>query len=216
MNQFLPIILMWKNNLKNKKAAVGVENFGKSFAEKGTYGLADGRNIRHLAVGALGCIERLSRRPTWERGWRTKEQKRKSEETLGGKGLETKVKTAKKFVKADTLVTNFDRTIRKIKEESEKPAPDEAELNELRGSLDARIKYTTDKIDRGLVDFGATKHKFQNGGRKRRKRKRGLLGNRYFLVSKLSEAMVADNLNASEQEMGPRLAKFLDFQERDF
>ncbi|MEK7065989.1 MAG: hypothetical protein AAB965_00260, partial [Patescibacteria group bacterium] len=149
--------------------------------------------------GYIGAPIAAAGMGAWLAYRRTKEEMIKKE-ILGRKGVKDESKTAKNFVKADTLVTNFDRTISKIKEENDKPAPDEAEIKELRESLAARIKYTTDKMDKGLVDFGATEAQ---------------ISNRYFLVNKLSEAMVADSLNASEQgETGQRLAKFLSFQEK--
>src|SRR3989344_9514464 len=55
-------------------------------------------------------------------------------------------------------------------------------------------------MDKGLVNFGAADTQ---------------ISNRYFLVSKLSEAMIASNGDVSEQgEMGKILSIFLNFQEK--
>ncbi|MEK7522612.1 MAG: hypothetical protein AAB569_03460, partial [Patescibacteria group bacterium] len=148
MNQFLT------NHPDVEKQLEGIKDdrwwkvLGKSFAEKGTYGLA-GAAARHATVGAFGYIGApiaAAGMGAWLAYKRTKEEIIKKE-ILGRKGFKDESKTAKNFVKADTLTANFDRAIRKIKEENSKSAPNETELKELRESLAARIKYTTDKID---------------------------------------------------------------------
>lgn len=188
----------------------------KNIAEKGAYGLA-GAVARHATVGAFGYIGApiaAAGMGAWLAYRRTKEEIRKNE-ILNRKGVKDESKTAKNFVKADTLITNIDRLVRKINEKGGSGSY-EAELDELRKSLALRVKYTTDKLDKGLVDFGATEALISKTEEERKEsEKRGVLGNRYFLVNKLSEAMVISNNNIAEQgKMEQRLAKFLNFQEK--
>lgn len=216
MNQFLTSHPDAEKQLEGIKDNRWWKVLRKNVAEKGAYGLA-GAVARHATVGAFGYIGApiaAAGMGGWLAYRRTKEEIRKKE-TLSRKGVKDESKTAKNFVKADTLITNIDRLVRKINEKSGSGS-DEAELNELKKSLALRVKYTTDKLDKGLVDYGATEAQISKTAEEREEsEKRGVLGNRYFLVNKLSEAMIVSNSNMAEQgEMGQRLAKFLNFQER--
>src|SRR3989344_1745534 len=210
MNQFVTNHLDVEKQLEKIKGDKWWKILSKSAAEKGLYG-----GIGFISRSLIGAPIAAAGMGAWLSYRRTKEEMRKKE-TLNRKGFRDESKTAKNFVKADTLASNFDRIIRKIKEENGKPERDEAKLKELRESLAVRIKYTTDKIDKGLVDFGATEARISKTAEEREEsKKRGILGNRYFLVSKLSEAMIASNGDVSEQgEMGKRLSSFLNFQEK--
>ena len=152
------------------------------------------------ALGYIGVPIAAAGMGGWLSYKRANEEVRKKE-ILGREGVEDKSKTAKNFVKADTLATNFDRLMSRIKEESGKPVPNEAKIKELKESLSLRIKYASDKMDQGLVDFGATKAQLSKTAEERAEsEKRGVLGNKFFLFRKFSEAMIAGEFNAPNEQ----------------
>jgi len=209
MNQFVTNHLDVEKQLEKIKGGKWWKILGKSAAEKGFYGF-----IGFISKSLIGAPVAAAGMGAWLSYRRTKEEMRKKE-TLGRKGFRDESKTAKNFVKADTLVSNFDRLIRKIKEENGKPERDESNLNKLKESLAVRIKYTTDKIDKGLVDFGGTDARITKTAEEiKESERRGILGNKYFLISKLSEAMIIGNGDMSaEGKTAQKISEFLDFQE---
>ncbi|TSA44359.1 hypothetical protein D4R51_03970 [bacterium] len=108
--------------------------------------------------------------------------------------LEDKQKGEKAFVNASNLIEKINLLRWQLDE-----ATDNEKAAKIRGSLQARIDYAYDKLDKGLVNFGKTDEQLEN---------------KYLLVSRISsaEAEVAvkeSEITGAKDEKGPTVTERL-------
>lgn len=93
-------------------------------------------------------------------GWISKERAKKElkeKEILARKGEKFEGKEAKNIIDAEKLIKKIENVMKKI-ESTEK----EEEKGKLLNHLKARLKYSKDKIDDGLVNFGKIENRLKN------------------------------------------------------
>jgi len=115
-------------------------------------------------------------------------------DVMARKGEADESKEAKNFVNTPALVEKIDFLMEKIEAET-----DEGKRNKLVDSLKTRISYTEGKIEKGLVNFGASEER---------------LANQYNLITNINRAKVYVNAeNQEKTKLEKRLEDFLDFRE---
>lgn len=219
MNQFLTNNVEVEKNLeKIKDENVWKKVFKNTLTEKGVY-MGAGYLAKTLAIGAMGVIGApLAAAAVGGLVSNRRERANlKKNEMLARVGNEEKSSAAKNFVKADTLVANIDRNIRQINVENVSDG-DKNKAQELKKTLALRIRYIKNKMDHGLVDYGEADSLISRTEEENEKSKRrDIVGNRYLLINKLSEAMIVsdqDNLLSENGETAKRLAGFIEFQKQ--
>mgnify|MGYP001592668531 CR=1 FL=1 len=191
-------------DIKNKNILVKI--FKNTAGEKAVY-MAGGYLARASAIGVFGAIGApLGAAITggWIAGSRASKELAEREK-LARKGVEDKSLQAKNFVKAENLSGKLEEVlvIAKNIDDLLVAQPDSPEIKKIASSLFARIKYTKEKLDNGLVNFG---------------QETSAMLNRYNLLQKLAEAGVMAEMikdGGSNLNLEKRLDSFLDLKRKN-
>ncbi len=195
LNQFLNTHSEAEKELQNIQSDwAWTKAFKNIITERGIY-FGAGFAVRSATMSMLGAIG-LPIAASVMGGYigrkRAKETL-KEHEIMARRGVKDTAETAKNFVNADDLTKKIDLLINKIGNEQ-----DEEKRKELLASLKARLDYTNDKIDSGLVNFGSADKRILN---------------QYNLIDKLNLGNSYDKID--DTDLSERLDEFLNFKERE-